>query len=129
MTLADVAREPYIMLTVDEAAYTAMRYWSQTPYLPDVKLRTSSVEAVRSRVANGAGVAVLSDLVYGPWSLEGKRIETIKLKDPVPSMNVGLTWRRGAELSPAMLAFRDYFRQIFLAPAIPGMARSRVFQG
>ena len=125
VTLADVASEPYIMLTVDEAAFTAMRYWSQTPYLPDVKLRTSSVEAVRSMVANGAGVAVLSDLVYRPWSLEGKRIETIRLQDPVPSMNVGLTWKRGSDMSPAMAAFRDYFRQIFLSPAMPGVARNR----
>ncbi len=125
VTFQDVALEPYIMLTVDEAAYTAMRYWSSTSHLPDVKLRTSSVEAVRSMVANGAGVAILSDLVYRPWSLEGKRIETIKLVDPVPPMNVGLSWKRGRELSPAMLAFRNYFRQVFREPAYPGAARAR----
>ena len=78
VTLEDVAREPFIMLTVDEAAYTALRYWNETPFKPDVRLRTSSVEAVRSMVANGSGVAVLSDMVYRPWSLEGRRIETIQ---------------------------------------------------
>ena len=31
-------------------------------------------------VANGSGVAVLSDMVYRPWSLEGRRIETIQLR-------------------------------------------------
>ena len=80
VTLEDVAREPFIMLTVDEAAYTALRYWNETPFKPDVRLRTSSVEAVRSMVANGSGVAVLSDMVYRPWSLEGRRIETIQLR-------------------------------------------------
>ncbi|WP_261510682.1 LysR family transcriptional regulator, partial [Burkholderia multivorans] len=90
VTFAEVAREPFVMLTVDEAGQTAMRYWNETPYRPNVILRTSSVEAVRSMVANGTGVAVLSDMVYRPWSLEGRRIETILLRDPVPPMSVGL---------------------------------------
>jgi DNA-binding transcriptional LysR family regulator len=115
VTLEDVSREPFIMLTVDEAAYTALRYWNETPFKPDVRLRTSSVEAVRSMVANGSGVALLSDMVYRPWSLEGRRIETVQLKDPIPPMNVGLAWRRGAEVSPAMQAVRDYFRHAYMA--------------
>ena len=118
VTLEDVAREPFIMLTVDEAAYTALRYWNETPFKPDVRLRTSSVEAVRSMVANGSGVTVLSDMVYRPWSLEGRRIETIQLKDPIPPMNVGLAWRKGAEISPAMRAVREYFRHVYTAQRI-----------
>ncbi|MDQ0454032.1 LysR family transcriptional regulator [Rhizobium paknamense] len=114
--LKDVAEEDYIMLTVDEASHTSLKYWSQTPYLPRITLRTSSVEAVRSMVANGQGVAVLSDMVHRPWSLEGRRIETINLSDPVPSMDVGLAWRRNVEFSPAMMAFRSYFRRAFHLP-------------
>lgn len=114
VSLADVAEEPYIMLTVDEAAYSALRYWSLTPHQPRIKLRTSSVEAARSMVANGLGVAILSDMVYRPWSLEGRRIETVTLKDPVPAMDVGLAWKRGAACTPVMQALRDYFRQQYL---------------
>lgn len=105
-----------IMLTVDEAGQSALRYWQQSGHRPQVILHTSSVEAVRSMVANGSGVAILSDLVYRPWSLEGKRIETLSLVDPVPSMSVGLAWRRDTEASAGMRAFREYFRQSFLAP-------------
>jgi DNA-binding transcriptional LysR family regulator len=114
--LADVAPEPFVMLTVDEAAYTALRYWADTPHRPNVKLRTSSVEAVRSMVANGSGVAILSDMVYRPWSLEGKRIETVVLRDPVPPMSVGLAWRKNREFSPGMHAVREYFRHTFMEP-------------
>lgn len=123
VSLADLVDEPYIMLTVDEAAATTLKYWSQTPYLPNVRLRTSSVEAVRSTVANGLGITILSDMVYRPWSLEGKRIETVNLRDSVPPMNIGLGWKQGLELSPAMVAFRDYFRrQLRDAAAIRGVA-------
>ncbi|NKN36013.1 LysR family transcriptional regulator [Agrobacterium sp. a22-2] len=114
--LKEISEEPYIMLTVDEAAHSSLKYWSGTLYQPKVILRTSSVEAVRSMVANGIGVAILSDMVHRPWSLEGRRIETINVKDPVPAMDVGLAWRKNIELSPAMIAFRSYFQQAFHLP-------------
>jgi DNA-binding transcriptional LysR family regulator len=104
------------MLTVDEASHTSLKYWSLTPYQPKITLRTSSIEAVRSLVANGQGVAILSDMVHRPWSLEGRRIETVNLRDPVPSMDVGLAWRRNVEFSPQMEAFRAYFRRAFQIP-------------
>lgn len=112
----DIADEDYIMLTVDEAAHTAMKYWSLTPYRPKTRLRTSSVEAVRSMVANGQGVTILSDMVYRPWSLEGKRLETLATDVDIPSMNVGLAWRNGQDFSPAMHLLADYFRQSFASP-------------
>ncbi|PWG67112.1 LysR family transcriptional regulator, partial [Enterobacter mori] len=62
VSLADVACEPFILPTVDEAEQRAMRYWEQAGQRPRVRVRTSSVEAVRSMVANGSGVAILSDL-------------------------------------------------------------------
>ncbi len=94
---------------------SAMRYWETAGQQPSVRLRTS-VEAVRSMVANGSGVAILSDLVHRPWSLEGKRIETRTVTDKVTPMSVGLAWPRSRELSPAMQAFRTYFHDAFLAP-------------
>lgn len=114
--LKEIADEPYIMLTVDEAAHTSLKYWSQTAYRPNVILRTSSVEAVRSLVADGQGVAILSDMVLRPWSLEGKRIETIVPTDPIPAMDIGLAWRRNTQFTPAMEAFRSYFHQTFSLP-------------
>lgn len=116
VSLADVAEEPYVMLTVDEAAHTSMRYWAPTALTPRVTLRTSSVEAVRSIVANGGAVSILSDMVYRPWSLEGRRLETITLAERVPPMDVGLVWRRGAAFTPAMTAFRTYFAERYLTP-------------
>lgn len=113
ISLADVAREPYVMLTVDEANITALRYWTKTSYRPRIVFSTSSVEAVRSMVATGMGVTILSDMVYRPWSLEGQRIDVKNLSDGVPMMDVGLAWRRGAILSPAAEAFRDYLRLAF----------------
>ncbi|MHC2505283.1 DNA-binding transcriptional LysR family regulator [Bradyrhizobium elkanii] len=53
--LADIATYPYVMLTVDEAKHTSMRYWNNASLEPKTVFRTSSVEAVRSMVAGGMG--------------------------------------------------------------------------
>ncbi len=108
VSLQDVSKEPYIMLTVDEASNTSLRYWNQTPYRPNVIFRTSSVEAVRSMVANGTGVSILSDMVYRPWSLEGRRLEVATVSDPIPSMDVGLAWAKNSERNPAAEAFYEF---------------------
>jgi DNA-binding transcriptional LysR family regulator len=111
--LSHVAPEPYIMLRIDEADETAMRYWQRAKLQPNTVFRTSSVEAVRSMVANGQGVAILSDMVYRPWSLEGGRIEARSLDEPVPSMDVGLAWKRAAEVNRAAQAFREFCHAMY----------------
>ncbi len=108
VSLQEVSAQPYIMLTVDEASNTALRYWNQTPYRPNIIFRTSSIEAIRSMVANGMGVTILSDMVYRPWSLEGRRLEVMNLSDSVPDMDVGLAWLRNAEQTPAINAFCEF---------------------
>ncbi len=105
ITLEDVAREPYMMLTVDEASHTAWRYWKPTGLRPNVVFTTSSVEAVRSLVADGMGITILSDMVYRPWSLEGDRIESRDVSGALPVVQVGLVWRRGSSLPAAAKEF------------------------
>lgn len=108
VTLADVAQEPFIMLTVDEASRTAARYWTTAGLEPNVVFSTSSVEAVRSMVAAGMGVTILSDMVFRPWSLEGQKLEQCTLKEPIPSMDVGLCWAKARQLSEAARVFSSF---------------------
>jgi DNA-binding transcriptional LysR family regulator len=108
ISLSDVAKEDYVMLTVDEASNTAGRYWETTGLAPQVVLTTSSVEAVRSLVAAGVGVTILSDMVYRPWSLDGQRIELRRLVESIPSMDVGLAWARKSTIPPAATTFRSF---------------------
>lgn len=113
VTLDDVAKEPYVMLTVDEASQTAGKYWEQTNVRPQVIFNTSSVEAVRSMVAAGMGVTVLSDMVYRPWSLEGQRLETRNVSGDIPTMDVGVAWPRNHALQPAAKTFIDFMSRAF----------------
>ena len=101
----DIAREPLIMLTVDETEENTGKLLIALGARPHVAFRTRSVEAVRSLVATGAGVALLPDLVYRPWSLEGDRIESRDISGSLPVVQVGMVWRRGSGLPQAARDF------------------------
>jgi DNA-binding transcriptional LysR family regulator len=113
ITLADVAAEAYVMLTVDEADATASKYWKPTGLAPKTIFTTSSVEAVRSMVAAGMGVTILSDMVYRPWSLEGQRIDTQNVNADIPTMDVGLAWDSERPLAAGTRIFRDFLSMSF----------------
>ncbi|MBS9478312.1 LysR substrate-binding domain-containing protein [Ancylobacter radicis] len=105
VSLRDLSGEPHVLLTIDEIAEASEVVWRRLGIRPPVAFRTRSVEAVRSLVATGAGVAVLPDLTYRPWSLEGDKIEARALIDEVPAVEVATAWRRGSPLSAAAAGF------------------------
>lgn len=102
---ADLAQQSLVLLQVDELGDATTGLWSAANADPSVLIRTSSVEAVRSLVATGAGCSVLPDMLYRPWSLEGDRIEARPLAQPLAPLDVGLAWRKGAVLPEALSNF------------------------
>ncbi|WP_395023173.1 LysR substrate-binding domain-containing protein [Dongia sp.] len=115
VTLKDVAKEPYIQLSIDEAAATTLTYWSKYKLKPNVIFQTDSVEAVRSLVATGTGITILSDMVYRPWSLEGDKLESREIAAAIPTMDVGLAWSSTATLPAPAKAFIEFCRMEFLS--------------
>ena len=105
ISVADISREPLIMLTIDEIEENTGKLLTALGARPHVAFRTRSVEAVRSLVATGAGVALLPDLVYRPWSLEGDRIESRDVSGALPVVQVGMVWRKGSSLPQAARDF------------------------
>lgn len=103
--VSDLAGEQLIMLDIDEMGEAAMKLLSALGTRPKIAFRTRSVEAVRSLVATGAGIALLPDLVYRPWSLEGDRIESRDVSGALPVVQVGMVWRKGSPLSAAARDF------------------------
>lgn len=105
IALEELAGRPMIQLMVDEIEESMKRLTAALPVKPTVAFRTRSVEEVRSLVATGAGLAILPNLVYRPWSLEGDRIDIRDVSGDLPSVQVGLAWRKGAPLSGPALNF------------------------
>jgi DNA-binding transcriptional LysR family regulator len=120
ISVSDIVTEPLIMLTVDETEENTGKLLGAFTARPNVAFRTRSVEAVRSLVATGAGIALLPDLVYRPWSLEGDRIESRDVSGALPVVQVGMVWRRGSQLTQAARDFIGLAQQQHISRAKAG---------
>ncbi|MDY3331964.1 MAG: LysR family transcriptional regulator [Pelistega sp.] len=108
VTLADVAAYPYLMVTIDDAVEFTNKFWENSQLTPNYVLQTSSLESVRGFVGQGLGVTILSDMVYRPWSLDGKKINAIKISDGVPDLEGGVFWLKARPLSKVADTFNRF---------------------
>ena len=105
LSLAQIAPYPYIMITIDDTPSFTEKFWQASGLEANYVLQTSSLESVRGFVGQGLGVTILSDMVYRPWSLDGKKINAIPLEGGVPDLEAGLFWSKERDLSLVADAF------------------------
>lgn len=111
VNLSDVEKSPFLLLITDEYPEVIQDYWQARGCVPDIQFRTNSFEAIRSLVAQGKGVTILSDLVYRPWSLEGLRVMRRTIDDCVTYMDVGVVSTLSKPFSPDCQRLVDFLRQ------------------
>lgn len=111
LTLADCAGCEHIVLDADRIDELMAAVWARLQLRRRSILRTSSLEAVRSLVGAGAGIAVLPDFLYRPWTLDAEHVEVRPLRDALPTVDVGVVWRRGSGLKPAAMEFIQMARE------------------
>lgn len=109
VSLVDVARYPLVLLRADEAERQARSIWSAHGIEPNVVLETISVEAVRGMVAHGLALTVLSDVVFRSWTVDGLRVMKRDITEPLPTMDVGLVWRRDRQPDTLLQEFSAMF--------------------
>ncbi|WP_027531775.1 LysR substrate-binding domain-containing protein [Bradyrhizobium sp. WSM3983] len=110
IALSTLVREPLIELSIDEMPRSVVAAWSSIHSRPSSTLTTSSVEAVRSLVATGAGWAIMPDIAYRPWSLERDRLEVRPIRGNEIAIDVGLAWRRSSAIPERAESFRQLIR-------------------
>ena len=111
LTLAECAACDQIVLEADRIDELMRVVWARHQLKPRTILRTGSLEAVRSLVGAGAGIAVLPDFLYRPWTLDAEHVEVRPLRDALPTVDVGLVWRRGSGLKAAATEFIEQARE------------------
>ncbi|MBN8508608.1 MAG: LysR family transcriptional regulator [Burkholderiales bacterium] len=111
LTLAECAAADQIVLEADRIDDLLRGVWARHQLKPRSILRTTSLEAVRSLVGSGAGIALLPDFLYRPWTLDAEHVEVRPVRDALPTVDVGLVWRRGSGLKPAAAEFIELARE------------------
>ena len=109
-SLAELADEPLIDINREELQHVSQVVWERQPTHRRPAYRSSSVEAIRGLVGTNAGLAILPDLLYRPWSLDGDRILAKRTRDTLPTFDIGLVWRRLSRQSEAAELFMETAR-------------------
>ncbi len=105
--LTMISEFPQIALIIDEIEEASESLWRGSGLRARTVFRTHSVEAVRSLVAAGVGVAILPDLVFRPWSLDGQRLEARQILNKLPIVKAALVRRRGTHHNLNAQRFAD----------------------
>ena len=63
-----------------------------------------------AQLVQGTGL-ILPDFLYRPWTLDADHIEVRNLRDDVPSIDVGLVWRRGTRTREVVSEFIEVARE------------------
>jgi len=111
LSLRECAAYPQVVLEADRVESVLNALWARHGLHPPVLMRSSSLEAVRSLVGIGAGIALLPDFLYRPWTLDAEHVEVRSLRDAAPSIDVGLVWRRGSRSRPVVTEFIELARE------------------
>jgi DNA-binding transcriptional LysR family regulator len=114
--LTDLHRLPYVVYDQDETPRNTLLFWQRFGLKPNIRYRVTSIEALRSLVAQGLAVTILSDVIYRPFSSEGLRIETRPLLDGLPAIEIGLAWDAKREQSVPVDVFRAFMQLTFGGP-------------
>ncbi len=111
LSLRECAAYPQVVLEADRVESVLNTLWARHGLHPPVLMRSTSLEAVRSLVGIGAGIALLPDFLYRPWTLDAEHVEARSLRDAAPSIDVGLVWRRGSRCDPVVTEFIELARE------------------
>ena len=112
VTLADCAACDQVALETDRVDHLMRGAWQRHQLKPRIILRTSSLEAVRSLVGAGLGLAVLPDFLYRPWTLDAEHVDIRPLRDESATVDVGLVWRRGLAVKPVAAELIELAREL-----------------
>jgi DNA-binding transcriptional LysR family regulator len=124
VSLLDLKDEPYVLVDVDEVEKSTMTFWGLQGLKPNIRYRVTSYEAVYSMVAFNMAITILGDVVYRPWSREGLKIEARPLIEGLPSIEVGLAYKKNAPSHPALEALKGFLKLAISLDGIGGTTRS-----
>lgn len=90
LSLSTLAQEPFILINLPHSREYFLSLFRQAGVTPRIAHQTPSIEMLRSLVANGLGVSLLTTRPVRDWSYDGKRLACRRLRGPLAAQSVVL---------------------------------------
>jgi len=112
IALAELRDEPMVMAHMPPSHEMFDGVFGSAAVEPSVRFRTTTVEAVRSLVASGAGYSVVVHRPASTMTYAGPALKYREIADDVPGVNVALAHARSARLTRRARVFADFCREV-----------------
>lgn len=121
--LAELAREPMILINLPHSREYFLSLFRAAGVVPRITRETASLEMLRSMVANGLGVSLLTTRPLRDTSYDGKRIACRRLRAPPLPQSVVLAYPADGDTQPGLTAAFARTVQAFFAQAADELTR------
>jgi DNA-binding transcriptional LysR family regulator len=107
VSLRDLAGLPYVMFEGSGSRSYFDDLLTEIGLTPAIAYASSSMETVRSAVANGFGFTLLVMQPFNQSSYDGKPLRILPIAEPVPRLGIVLAMRRGERRDALLTRFCD----------------------
>ncbi|MEO6986218.1 MAG: LysR family transcriptional regulator [Paralcaligenes sp.] len=105
LTVKDLSKDPFILINLPHSREYFLSIFSFAGVTPQIAMETGSLEMVRSLVANGYGLSILTTRPAKDYSYDGKRIVCRPLTGAFPPQKIAFASSAELKLSAAAWAF------------------------
>jgi DNA-binding transcriptional LysR family regulator len=116
VALTELVDEPLIVYADPPAPQHAEQRFARVGAKPDIRYRTSSIEAVRSMVARGLGFAILLQRWPTDTSLEGLPLASVPISDELDEVETVIAHSSAVTPTRRARAFLQYARETLATP-------------
>lgn len=111
LRIADLAREPLVLINLPHSREYFLSLFRDAGVTPQIAHESTSLEMVRSLVANGLGVSLLTTRPVRDQAYDGKRIACRRLRGQLALQSVVLAYpQAGGFASPLTAPFAELVR-------------------
>ncbi|WP_022730032.1 LysR family transcriptional regulator [Fodinicurvata sediminis] len=112
VSLSELAKDPLVLINLPHSRGYFLSLFQTQGLSPRIGQETSSIEMLRSLVANGLGVGLLATDLPHNLAYDGRRLHRLALTDLLPPSRIALAQTTNWPPSPAAEAFIELSREI-----------------
>ncbi len=121
ITLEALKDEDFLLLDLPMSADYFLSLFQSVGVQPKIRYRSSSLEVVRTMVANGQGYSIANAVPRSDLALDGRKVVRVPLAGLHRPMNIGLLSLADVQKSKLFQAFEAHCDERISSRRIPGM--------
>lgn len=120
VNLKDVESDPYILLDLPISRDYFLSIFNKVDVTPDIRMKSTHFEVVRTMVANGQGVSIGVVRPINEMALDGKPIVSVPINNPLPMLNIGVLSQK-SNFNNLASALKKHIQALIKPGHVPGM--------